>query len=73
MYSKDQFPALGSVFRMTEGELITKLENLVNYIPDIYEIRESAGIHQLYLLIDDIEPKHYLEKHYMDVEGEIAA
>lgn len=49
MYTKDNFPAIGSVFRLTESDLIAKLEKLVNYIPGIFDIRDTAGQHQLYL------------------------
>jgi len=63
MYSRDGFPALGSVFRLTENALITKLEKLVNYIPGLFELRETAGIHQLYKL-EDVHPNQYLKKHY---------
>jgi hypothetical protein len=63
MYGSKGIPALGSVFRLTENALLTKLEKLLHYIPEVYELRETAGIHQLYKL-DDIEPMRYLEKHY---------
>lgn len=63
MYSDDGIPALGSVFRLTENALITKLEKLVSYIPGLFELRETAGIHQLYKL-EDVQPKQYLKKHY---------
>ena len=49
MYSKDNFPAIGSVFRLTENDLVSKLEKLVDYIPGIFDIRDTAGQHQLYL------------------------
>ena len=63
MYSSDEYPALGSVFRLTENALITKLEKLVTYIPGLFELRETAGIHQLYKL-EDVQPIKYLKKHY---------
>ncbi len=63
MYSRDNFPTLGSTFRLTETDLITKLEKLVNYIPDIFEVRESAGIHQLFR-VNEINPEQYLITHY---------
>jgi len=72
MYSKDNYAALGSVYRLTETDLITKLELMVNYIPGYYDIRETAGIHQLYQ-IKVIEPLAYVEKHYADVARGIAA
>jgi hypothetical protein len=63
MYSKSGYIAPGLVFRLTENDLISRLEILVNYIPGKFEIRETAGIHQLYRL-DDIEPIEFLNKHY---------
>lgn len=63
MYSKDGYPAPGLLFRMTENGLLTKLEQLINYIPGIFKIDDTAGIHQLYQL-QEFETFKYLEKHY---------
>ena len=72
MYSRNDYAAPGSVFRLTETDLITKLELMVNYIPGHFDIRETAGIHQLYQT-NEIEPLSYVEKYYMDLEkGEAA-
>ena len=72
MYSRNDYAAPGSVFRLTETDLITKLELMVNYIPGYFDIRETAGIHQLYR-INEIEPLTYVEKYYMDIVEGIAA
>lgn len=72
MYSRDNFPALGSVFRLTESDLVTKLENMIAFIPDKYEIRETAGIHQLYKL-NKVDALDYLEIHYASMERGVAA
>ena len=73
MYSRDNFAAPGAVFRLTENDLITKLERLVNFMPDIMEIRETAGIHQLYVK-QEISPEKYLDKHYQQrqIKGKAA-
>jgi len=72
MYSRGDYPAPGSIFRLTENDLITKLEQLVHFVPGVFEIRETAGIHQLYLLRDE-SPTDFLSKHYSDVlQGEVA-
>jgi hypothetical protein len=72
MKSRNGYAALGSIFRLTENELITKLELLVDYIPDKFEIRDTAGINQIYQ-IDSIEPVDYLLKYYQDSQvGEAA-
>ena len=63
MYSKDGNVAPGLIFRLSETALLTKLEQLIHYIPGIYEIRETAGIHQMYKL-ENIAAQEYLAKHY---------
>jgi len=65
MYAKGGYPAPGAVFRLTENAMITKLERLIHQMPGIFEIRETAGIHQLYLL-EKVEPMAFLEFHYQD-------
>lgn len=72
MYSRNDYAAPGSVFRLTETDLVTKLELMVNYIPGHFDIRETAGIHQLYRT-KNIEPLTYIKKHYMDLVKGIAA
>lgn len=63
MYSKNGEVAPGLIFRLSETALLTKLEQLIHYIPGVYEIRETAGIHQLYRL-KTIAAQDYLAKHY---------
>ena len=72
MYCKGAFPAPGAVFRLTESALLTKLERLVHLLPGVYEMRETAGIHQLYQL-EDVKPRDYLEHHYSEDAREVAA
>lgn len=72
MYSRDDHPAPGAVFRLTENDLITKLERLVDYIPNVFDIRETAGIHQLYW-VNQCTPKDFLMAHYANYAGELAA
>ena len=50
MYPNNEYPAPGAVFRLTENALIAKLERLIHRMPGVFEIRETAGIHQVYLL-----------------------
>lgn len=71
MYSKDNFPAIGSVFRLTENDLVSKLEKLVDYIPGIFDIRDTAGQHQLYLS-GEIDAIEFVIEHY-DHGKDIAA
>ncbi len=68
MYSKDGFPAPGSLFRLTEGVLLQKLEMLVDYIPGNLVVRETAGIHQLYAT-KSLNPTDYLDWHYESADS----
>ena len=63
MYSKTESPSVGAVFRITENSLISKIEKLAEQNSDILAIRETAGIHQVYLL-NKIDPLYFLENHY---------
>ena len=72
MYSRDEFPAPGSVFRLTENGLVAKLERLVDYIPGIFEIRDTAGQHQLYQS-EKVDALVFIKKHYATNQKEKAA
>lgn len=62
MYNKN-YVSPGLVFRLTENDLLSKLESLTEYIPNTYRIADTAGIHQLYQ-VEEIDPFDYLQKHY---------
>ena len=72
MYSRNNFAAPGSIFRLTEMDLIRKLELMVDYMLGYFEIRETAGIHQLYQL-KKVAPEKYIKKHYKNIEKGLAA
>lgn len=72
MYGSTGYPALGAVFRLSEAALLTKLERVVRAMPDVLSFRETAGIHQLYL-IGDCSPIVMLEVHYDDNRERAAA
>jgi len=72
MRADNQFAAPGSVFRLTEDGLITKLEELIRWLPGMLELREAAGIHQLYQL-QDCRKYDLLAQHYVGVTLEKAA
>lgn len=63
MYSRDEFPAPGSVFRLTENDLVTKLEQLIDYLPGVFAMRDTAGQHQLYQS-EKINALAFIERHY---------
>ncbi|MBV2089317.1 MAG: DUF4007 family protein [Candidatus Thiodiazotropha sp. (ex Ctena orbiculata)] len=72
MYSKDGYPSPGATFRLTENALITKLERMMHEAPGVFEIRETAGIHQIYLL-EKVDPKFFLKRHYKSRARRVAA
>jgi len=72
MYSKDNYSAVGSVFRLTENELIAKLEILTSKYKELFDIRESAGIHQLYVKEKRAE-ETMLVDYYQAANKEVAA
>lgn len=63
MYTKDNSLSIGSVFRLTEDALISKLERLVSICPGVFELRETAGIFQFYKL-SEIKANDLLESYY---------
>ena len=72
MYSRDDFAAPGAVFRLTEAGLVAKLENLVALGDGNVQIRESAGIHQLYF--EEVgAPLNWLTRYYQHEKQEAAA
>ncbi len=68
MYSKNGDIAPALVFRLSEVALLTKLEQLIRDFPGIYEIRDTAGIHQMHML-QDVDPQYFLARHY-EIEQE---
>ncbi len=71
MYPKDGWPGLGTVFRLTENDLIKKLELFTQNEGGAYELRETAGVHQLYRLAED-DPMSHLKAYYQ-IEARVAA
>ncbi len=55
----------GLVFRLNEEALLRKLEELVRWLPDFFELRETAGVHQIYML-SEIAPLDVLKMHYLE-------
>ncbi len=63
--SEGRFAAPGSVFRLTEECLLTKLEEMVAWYPNLYKLSESAGVHQIFQLTrDPVDPSVFLNRHY---------
>lgn len=65
MYSDGKQAAPGTVFRLSENEFIATLERLCIKYPNLIELRDTAGISQLYLLNqEEFEPLIFLEDYY---------
>lgn len=65
MISNGVYAAPGAVYRLNEEGLIANLEEMIRWLPGYFELRETAGIHQLYKL-KHIEPLEVLDKYYGD-------
>lgn len=64
MYGDKYGIALGSVFRLTESALLAKLERLVQAYPAVFQINETAGVHQLFRNGPAIDSLAFLHGHY---------
>ena len=72
MYSRGGKSAPGSVFRLTESALLAKIERVVEAYPDSFELRETAGLHQVFAL-RAVEPLEFLHGYYaQSVQEEVA-
>lgn len=69
MYGIKNGVAIGSVFRLTEGELLAKLERLVEKFPTVFTINETAGINQLYREDKSIISLTFLENYYQSQDN----
>lgn len=63
IYSQNGWAAIGAVFRTTENQTLTLIEDAIRFIPGKFEINESAGIHQVYKL-DEVSPLEYLKEYF---------
>lgn len=58
----------GSVFRITEECLVAKLEAMIAWLPGSFELRQTAGIHQLYRL-QSMRSIDVLRRHYEQAQA----
>jgi len=65
MYGEKTGVGVGSVFRMTEAGLMTKLEQLVALYPTRFNINETAGINQLFREEHQGSSLDFLHNHYV--------
>lgn len=72
MYSNNNVAAVAAVFRLTESDFMNKLERLQQSYSDLFEIRDTAGISQIYLCqgVECLDPMSFLDAHY---RGELKA
>ena len=63
IYCKEGNVAPALVFRLTENELLTKLEQLIQLYPESFQIDQTAGIHQFFIL-KQVDPMDLLRMHY---------
>jgi len=64
IYPKEGSISISGIFRLSENGLINLLEDLVNKYPSNFELRETAGLHQFYV-IEKIDSDKLLESHYI--------
>ena len=65
LYGGDDWPAVGAAFRLTEEGLMATLARVLDRYPGYYELRDTAGVHQLYRR-QVIEPRKILVEAYRE-------
>ncbi len=68
MYGEKSGVGVGSVFRLTEADLMAKLEHLVAHYPTHFNINETAGMNQLFREDTVINSLEFLRNHYEIME-----
>jgi hypothetical protein len=63
LYGGDDWAAAGAVFRLNEQGLMNVLAQVMERYPHGYELRDTAGVHQLYRG-EIIDPLELLRTHY---------
>ncbi len=64
LYGDDDWAAAGAVFRLNEEGLMDALARVMKHYPHSYELRDTAGVHQLYRRGDVFNPLDVLRDHY---------
>ena len=57
-------PSLTGIFRLDENNFMSLLEDLVSQYPKGFELRETAGMKQLFFLDSAPKSEELLEKYY---------
>lgn len=71
IYSQDGIAVPGSVFRLSESEFITKVEQLIAQYPNAIKIDQTGGLTQLFIM-DDSLPQDFICQYY-DHNNRVAA
>lgn len=64
LYGGDDWPAAGTVFRLSEEGLMATLARVTDLYPHHYELRDTAGVHQIYRGSKLSTPLEVLRQHY---------
>ena len=64
LYGDGDWSAAGAVFRLTEEGLMTSLTKVMEHYPHCYELRDTAGVHQIYRGKQLPKPLDVLRTHY---------
>lgn len=64
LYGDDRFAAVGAVYRLNEEGLMNALAQVIESYPDSYELRDTAGVHQIYRKAPLTDPLDLLRAYY---------
>ncbi|MBK1735442.1 hypothetical protein CKO15_09130 [Halorhodospira abdelmalekii] len=64
LYGDDGKASPGAVFRLSESSLMERLEAVCREHPGHYELRDTAGVHQLYRIGEPPDPLAVLANYY---------
>jgi hypothetical protein len=64
LYGGDDLAAVGAAFRLSEEGMMDALTRVMSLYPQQYELRDTAGVHQLYRRHTLSDPLDILRQHY---------
>lgn len=64
LYGGTGWAAPGAIFRLTEEGLMACLHQVMEQYPRMYELRDTAGLNQLYRLTPPHQPENVLTQYY---------
>jgi hypothetical protein len=66
LYGNDGWAAAGAIFRLSEEGLMAALNNVMERYPQCYELRDTAGVHQIYRGKHAPDPLNVLQAYYQE-------